>query len=827
MVGAPKHRLDLRLALRDAAIVALCALAYLGSARLGYAFQIKGGVVTLWPPSGVMLGLFLLSRRRDWPAIFTGALAGSFISDLIAGFPLAFSIAAAGANAVESLAVAWYLARHLPAGNRLSTVRAVVALVLRGAVAANAVTAVAGAFVLHRFGQMPLPTAWIVWWAGDGLGMLTVTPVLLVWSGTRAWWRALGTARIFEAAALLIVVAVLAQLTLGPDRDWQLRQLPYMVFPGLFWASLRFGPRGAAVASVLVAAIATWNAALGLGPFLTDGSSIHTALQLYLYLGTVTLSALIPAAVLEERREAGARLVESEERYRSVVTAATDAIVTIDPDSVIEFVNPAVQSIFGYSPTELVGKSLTLLMPEAYRERHRAGIARYLATRRKHIPWQAIELPGLHRDGHEIPLELSFGEIFIGRRQLFTGIIRDISAKRTTEQALRSAEERYRQAQKLEAIGQLAGGIAHDFNNILTAIHGYSTLVKESLAPGSQQREDVGEIIHAAERAEALTRQLLAFSRRQILDPRVIDLGESLRRIVPMLRRLIGEDIEVTVQVPSVECRVRADPGQVEQVILNLAINARDAMPNGGRLTLDVSNVDAPDVEDQSDVDIPAGPLVRLAVIDTGTGMDATTIDRIFEPFFTTKPAGKGTGLGLATVHGVVQQSGGSISVHSEVGRGTRFTVYLPRVYEHTDDHQVPSLFVDRKRSETILLAEDDEALRNLARRILEKQGYVVLAAQTPAEALRLASDHPSRIDLLLTDVVLPGANGRELAEAITARNPSIRVLYMSGYTDDAIVKRGVLEHEMHFLAKPFEPESLLRKVAAVLDGPSGRPGHS
>jgi signal transduction histidine kinase/ActR/RegA family two-component response regulator len=448
----------------------------------------------------------------------------------------------------------------------------------------------------------------------------------------------------------------------------------------------------------------------------------------------------------------------------------------------------------------VVGKDLTMLMPAPVRPRHHAGLARYLATGSRSIPWKGVALPGLHRDGREIPLEISFGEMSVGGRRLFTGIIRDMTEKR-------ALEEQYRQSQKMEALGQLAGGIAHDFNNLLTAIHGYSTMVMETLAPDSTARDDVSEILNATKRAESLTRQLLAFSRRQIIAPRIIDLAAAIRQIEPMLRRLIGEHIELVVKAPALPPQlVRADPGQIEQVVINLAVNARDAMQSGGVLHISVGRE-------------PPSRAV-MTVRDTGSGMTAETRERLFEPFYTTKAVGKGTGLGLATVHGIVRQSGGSIEVESEPGAGTTFRIVLPRFVGSPDSGSSVRAIAQRSRSETILVAEDDSALRQLVNRVLGKQGYRVLLAGTPTEALAVEASHPDRIHLLLTDVVMPGMNGRALATEILGRRQDIRVVYMSGYTDDEAIKRDVLERGARFIQKPFDPEALRQMVAEALDDP-------
>jgi two-component system cell cycle sensor histidine kinase/response regulator CckA len=380
-------------------------------------------------------------------------------------------------------------------------------------------------------------------------------------------------------------------------------------------------------------------------------------------------------------------------------------------------------------------------------------------------------------------------------------------------------ESELRQAQKLEAIGQLAGGIAHDFNNLLTVITGRSHLALGQLPADHAVRRHIDLIQTTAERAAALTRQLLAFSRKQILEPKVLDVNAIVAGLAPMLSRLIGEDLEL-VAVPAPDLgRVKADPSQLEQVIVNLAVNARDAMPQGGTLSIETGNVELDEAYVSRHPGASTGRFVRLAIRDTGHGMDAAVKARIFEPFFTTKEPGKGTGLGLATVFGIVKQSGGSIGVESEPGQGTTFTVYLPWVDAAVDRIALPMAAPTLARgSETILLVEDEDEVRALARETLEGQGYTVIPATAPAEALRLVGSHVGPIHLLVTDVVMPQLSGRGLAEQLTPDRRDLRVLYMSGYTDDAMVRHGVLEEGTAFLHKPFTPQTLLVKVREVLD---------
>jgi len=427
---------------------------------------------------------------------------------------------------------------------------------------------------------------------------------------------------------------------------------------------------------------------------------------------------------------------------------------------------------------------------------------------------RGVEVTRRRKDGTLVNISLSVAPLHDAAGQV-TGML-SLAADITE---MRQLEVQYRQAQKMEAVGRLAGGIAHDFNNLLTAIIGTTALVLEDRGLESRARVDIQEVEKAAKRAAGLTRQLLIFSRQQVLEPRALDLNALVGDLEKMLQRLIGEDIELRTKPAAALGAVRADPGQLEQAIVNLVVNARDAMPQGGRLTIETADVELDRSYVTRHVPTQPGPYVLLAISDTGVGMDGATKARLFEPFFTTKDPGRGTGLGLATVYGIVKQSGGYIWAYSELGHGTTFKIYLPRVPQTAEPPETtPSPPTPAHGSETLLVVEDQEEVRNLTQRVLEARGYTVLAAGDGAEALEILAQHPNQIHLMITDVVMPGMNGRELAQHACARWGDLKVLYVSGYTGEAVLQHRLLEPGVAFLQKPFTPDVLARKTREVLD---------
>jgi PAS domain S-box-containing protein len=546
----------------------------------------------------------------------------------------------------------------------------------------------------------------------------------------------------------------------------------------------------------------------------------HDELEIRVQERTTDLAEVnesLQAEIIERKRAAEA-LEQSEEKYRTLVENIQDGVFIIQ-DAKMQFVNEAFARMVGYSVEEVIGMDFQqLVAPEDLEMVSDRYIRRQVG---EYVP-NEYEFRMLHKDGvTRVIVNMNVGLINYHRRIASMGTVKDITERKRAEEERLALQEQLRQSQKMEAIGHLAGGIAHDFNNLLCIIKGYSQFSLTELKESNPLKENIEEIQKAADRASNLTRQLLALGRRQIMDMKVLDLNDILRDLKKMLHRVIGEDIELVTSSAKDLGRVKTDHGQIEQVVMNLVVNARDAMPKGGKLTIETANVELNEEYARTHIDVTPGRYVTLSVSDTGCGMTPEVKKRIFEPFFTTKERGKGTGLGLSMVYGIVKQSGGYIWVYSEPGKGTTFKIYLPRIDEDVESVRLGTpLPKSLQGSETILLVEDDEMVLRLARTVLQKNGYNVLEAANAEEALRMAQKHSDNpIHLMVTDVVMSKMNGRELADCLISLRPKMKVLYMSGYTENTIVHHGVLDPGINYIQKPFTPDALARKVREVLDG--------
>jgi PAS domain S-box-containing protein len=510
---------------------------------------------------------------------------------------------------------------------------------------------------------------------------------------------------------------------------------------------------------------------------------------------------------VRERQQAEEALREANQTLESLVQTSPLAIVAIDLDGKVKSWNSAAERIFGWTESEVSGQPYAMVTDHKPEE-----VESFIKSALKGETIPALETKRKRKDGSSIDVSISSAALRDGQGKVngVMAVIADIAGRK-------HLEEQFLQSQKMEAVGRLAGGIAHDFNNLLTAIIGYSQMALLRLPSEDPLRKDIQEIETAGQRAASLTSQLLAFSRRQVIQPKVLDLNTVVADLSKMLQRVIGEDIELDSCLDSEIGFVKADRGQIEQIIMNLAVNARDAMPGGGKLTIETSTVGLDEDYVSEHIDVRPGPHIMLAMTDTGTGMDKETESRIFEPFFTTKEQGKGTGLGLSTVYGIVKQGSGHIGVHSKPGRGTTFKLYFPQVDEDEGRPVEDPTEMPVKGTETVLLVEDELQVRKFAALVLRETGYKVLEASGGEEALISAQQHEGRIHMLLTDVVMPGMSGKELSERLKQHRPNIKVIFASGYTDDAILHHGVLGPEMEFIQKPFTPSSLMQKVRQVL----------
>ena len=843
--------------------IAAIAVLYYGAANLGLPLAWGNtNASPVWPSAGIALGAVLWLGYRVWPGVMLGACLANveaFLRSQAAdpGTILATSAIIGVGNTLEAVGGAWLLRRVAVSSGLFDRALDVFKFVAATLVACF-VSASIGATTVSLAGLASparYPTVWFTWWLGDVVGVLVVTPLLLTWCYRPP--RLSRPRQALEAAVLFGGLVLASQVGFG---GWPLPQdahypLGFLPIPFLVWAAVRFGPREAATAAAVTAGIAVWDTMYGYGPFV--GTTVQGSLLfLQAFLGVLAATILAMAAVVAERQAAQATLGRARDELELRVTERTQELLrlteTLRADitertrvaealgqseasfrllfadhpqpmwvydlETLHFleVNEAAVAHYGYSRDEFLHMRITDIRPPEDVPRLLENLAGSRPDLQRSDQWRHRR-----RDGRIIDVEITSHTLeFTGRRAALV-VAADITERRQGEEALRASEAQLRQAQKMEAVGRLAGGIAHDFNNLLTVIIGRATITLESLNPQGALQHNVELIKKTADRAAALTQQLLAFSRKQVLQPKLLDLHAVVEQIAPMLSRLIGEDVELTIRSQPGLWRVRADQGQLEQVILNLVVNARDAMPRGGRVSIETADIELSAAYTHLPDAVPAGSYVMLKVADTGMGMDAETQARIFEPFFTTKDPGKGTGLGLSTVYGIVSQHDGTIRVYSAPGQGTTFKIYLPKAEETAEAVVTVAPAADGTGgTEMVLLVEDDDEVRRLSREVLIANGYKVLDAADPATAVQLSTQQAAAAQLLITDVVMPGMSGRQLAERIRIRRPEIRVLYVSGYPAEALGRHGVVDQGIALLAKPFSPKDLARKVREVLDSP-------
>jgi PAS domain S-box-containing protein len=653
-----------------------------------------------------------------------------------------------------------------------------------------------------------LPRIGWKWILGHAMGTVVITPFLLT---VRSWWNARRhPGSCGEAAALFFLLYVVGAIAFwggaGLLREYDLEYLP---FPLLVWAAFRFGVHGAASANLITSGMAVLGTASGWAPF-ASGSSSEDMLLTWSFVNVSAVTTLLLAAVVTEGRRSEEERHKSETRYRTLIEQAADGVFSTDAEGRLTDANGRGCDMLKLDRNAVLGLELADLTEPRDRDRVRSLVRDLPPGEAVMSSWHVRRADG----GAAFPAEVSIKRLDDGRLQAF---VRDVTERL-------ALEEQLSQSQKMEAVGVLAGGIAHDFNNLLTAIIGHSDFALMRLSPDSKVRTDIEEVSKAAGRAADLTRKLLAFARKQIVEPKLLNMHQLVRGMENMLKRVLGENIELAILSGGEPWRVKADPVQLEQVILNMTINARDAMPHGGVLTIDCRNVYW---SGDGTYDASPGAYATLALKDTGVGMDPDTLSRIFEPFYTTKDRSQGTGLGLAVSYGIVKQAGGYIWATSEPGQGSTFRILLPRA----TDAEMPAVHGESLAAspraeegpetggETILLLEDEPMVRDLALEVLSSRSYRVLTAKDGEEALSISRAHPEEIHLTVTDVVLPAMSGKEVARRLRETRPDLRVLFMSGYAEEQVVHRGVVEDDVAFLAKPFTPTALTEKVRLVLEG--------
>ena len=777
--------------------VTLLAAVYVLVGRIGFMVSAVDPIVSsVWPPSGVALAALLLMGVRFWPGVFLGAFILN-ATGTIAPLP---AMAIAVGNTGEALLATWLLTSvgFRPSLERL---RDVLALVVLGAIATT-VSATVGITVLAFVrGTFALPgwTIWTTWFSGDALGILLVTPLILTWAAGPT--PRVSKRDVIEASVLAtLVIASAVVLWRAPV------SYVYAIFPLTIWAALRFGVRGAAAASLVVSVIAVGYTVSVVGPFATS-TPVNNLFSLQTFIAVLALTNLIIAAVIAERRTVESALQRSRQQHQDIVNYASVGVVQTDLDGKILLANPALARILGYAnPQELLGLSMIddVYWDPTQRDATVAGFGAQGGG-------EAVEIQWKRKDGSPIWVDLHGRAVRDGPvPAYFEGFAYDLTSRK-------QLEAQFRQAQKMEAVGRLAGGVAHDFNNLLTVISSCTDFVLSDPTLGAEHRDDLTEVKKATDRATALTRQMVAFGRTQVLRPATINMNDRVTELLPMLKRLFEATIDIRIQTEKDLWSVRADPGQIEQVLLNLAINSRDAMPDGGTLTFITQNrtIDS-NPSGVGMYSMNPGDYVLLRVRDTGVGMDEETQRKIFEPFFTTKEVGKGTGLGLATAYGIVNQSGGYLRVRTSPGKGAEFMIYLPRTDAVPEKSPHTERRDDRPVSGTILVVEDEPAVRSALGRILIAGGYKVLSAENGTEALKLFGTGKD-IDLLITDLVMPGIGGRDLARQCSAIRDSLKVIYISGYTRDSLLSPQTFEEGTEFIEKPFTSDAILDRIARVL----------
>ncbi len=838
-----------------AGLMVLLTAAYVVAGKIGLAFAfVQGNVTLIWPPTGIAVAAVCLFGYRVWPAVALGA----FLTTASTGAPLLFAVATGLGNPLQALAAVYLLRRIASFDRMLGRIRDVLWFIGLAVALSPIVSATVGLTGLHLAGMTnwaDSASIWFIWWSGDAMGVLLVAPLLL----TLADWQSKDwhARRVAESGLLILAAVIVCGWIYQSTSDFETTgALTYLAFPFVIWAAVRFEQRGTATVIFITTAAAVWVTASGQGPF-AQGELHASLLSLYGYLSVLGAAGMLLAAAVMERRHALAMAEQTHGALEGTVQRRTDELATANEqlraqigkskraevalreseerlrqaaqlvglgyyvwDAVADrclYCSQEHARIHGTTVEEYIANSSTLDGDFLFthpndRERVRTAYKALRAGQPFNLDYRVMTPAGETRHVREVARPV-FDEN--GRVVQEYGTILDVTESKQVEIKLR-------QTQKMEAVGQLTGGIAHDFNNLLAVIMGNAELLAQRHGEDDRAAQAV---LRAASRGAELTQQLLAFARKQPLHPQAVRLSDVVTDMSKLLERTLGETIEIQISTHPVLWSASADPGQLENVLLNLAINARDAMPEGGTLTIETYNTQVEDQDLVIAMDINPGPYVVLSVSDTGTGMSSEVLEHAFEPFFTTKSNGKGTGLGLSMVYGFAQQTGGHVTIDSTPGRGTTVKLYLPRALAAVVEPSTDSTADPRGHGETVLVLEDDPDVRHLAVSMLQGLGYEVLEARDGASAIELL-DSGSRIDLLLSDIVLPGGlTGRSVAAQARCSHPDLKILFMSGYpnAETAAGQEGAWNRNVEVLLKPFRRHELALQVNAALT--AERPG--
>jgi len=782
--------------------VVASAVAYAATVAVGFLLpSYDGSFCAIWPAAGVGLAVMLLNPRRRWPALCAALFGVSVSVNVSAGIPVLASLAYVGSNLAESVLCAVLL--QSACGPRISfAVVREVGVLLLGAVLVNGVTTLVGAATAVWAFDQPFWLAWRIWWVADGLGIVLLAPALVTWARPRSErrrllsWEWVTFLAVWLAALKVVYGAMLGQAPIALH--------PYALVALLAWPALRLGPRAVTLALVVLATATLSSDAVIHGPLTWGGADLVARVgQAQVFLGFACLTGLLLAASSSESRTAVAELRHSESLYRSVVESTDELIARIDSTARITYVNAASRTFVGLPPAACVGRSaLDFVHPE---DRERTDAAFEAWTTNGGNGATLENRVGTPEWGwRDVLWTVSVLRDAGGKVTDITSIARDITQRKATE--ARSLHDA-----RVESVGRLAGGLAHDFNNTLHAVLGHVDLALETVGPDDPLFADLSGIRALATRAALLTNQLLAFAAQQPTTPRIVDLNSLLVSAEPLLRPMAGDRISI-IRSPGADLwPVRVDPVRIEQAVAALVDNSRDAIAGEGTITLATRNHT---IVEGDPIAAPPGDYVMLSVIDNGSGMSAETLAHLFEPFFTTKSPGHGPGLGLAAVHGIVERLGGVIAVSSQPDKGTRADLYLPACPEAEPSAEAPATAEPDPATanpRTILFVDDEDAIRRVSRRLLQRRGYHVIEASSAEEALAVAESHGQPIDLLITDIVMPGRGGLYLRDRMAELSPSTRCLLISGFTrDSALIGED-------FLAKPFGADALLGRVSQLL----------